>query len=376
MAITDAYTAESIRVLTGLEAVRMRPGMYVGDTDSSAALHQLLWEVLGNALDEYVAGHARTITVAIDGHRITVEDDGRGIPAEAIEVVLTSLHAGTAKRPHRHLALDLHGIGVAVANALSSALEITVWRDGHEFVQRFAQGLPRAPFERVGGTSRRGTRIVFEPDFTILKRRPWDVAMIRERCRELAGIEPGLQITVDDNTYCYASLADYLRDGREVIEPLDASVIENDIGVRVAIAWHDGPSSIRTLINGSPSGGVHVAALHAAIGAVFARRFTKRLARANIERGMVVVLHVTLDNPRFANPTRDWLQNAEVGEAVRVVVERELARHFDEVPALLDSLLLSLEPKRAARAPVPARRSTARPRTRRRTPRARETRSS
>ena len=167
----------------------------------------------------------------------------------------------------------------------------------------------------------------------------WDARVIRERCREIAGIEPGLRISVDDDAFCDASLGAYLRDGRVGIEPLDVHVIENDVGVRAAIAWHAGRRSIRTLVNGSPSGGVLVDAFHEAVRAVFARRLGRRVAYDQIARGMLAILHVTLDDPRWRNPTREWLENPEVGAAVRTVIERELARHFDEVPAALAWLL-------------------------------------
>lgn len=370
---TGDYTAEAIVVLSARAGVRRRPGMYIGSVASSAGLHILLWEVVGNALDEYVAGHATTITIQIDGAHVTVQDDGRGIPGDAIERIFTLLHAGTAgKRPHRHLALDLHATGVSVTNFLSETFEVTSWREGRAHRQCFVKGEPRA-LERLGPAAGSGTRVTFAPDFSILTPQPWDVAMIRERCRELAGIEPGLRIALGGEAWCYGSLGDYLREGRDLVEPLDVGVVEREIGVRVALGWHAGPASIRTLVNGSPSGGVHEVALRDAVARVFARRLGRRVARASLERGMLAALHITLDAPQWNNPTRAWLTNPDVAAVVGSVVERELDRHFDEAPAVLDALLLRYE---ASATRGRARRSTARPRTRPRTPAARGTRSS
>ncbi len=174
------YFAESIEVLRGVDAVRKRPGMYVGGVDD-AAMHICLWEVIGNAFEESTAGHGDHIAITFDGMRVTVEDAGRGIPIDAmpsgisaLEAVLTTLHAGTGWRPdHVHLSPSLHGIGVVVTNALASELDVTVWRDGHAFHQHHARGKPLGPVERGEPTTRTGTRISFVPDATIFGDRAW-----------------------------------------------------------------------------------------------------------------------------------------------------------------------------------------------------------
>ncbi len=345
--------------------------MYVGDTTSASSMHHLLWEVLGNAIDEHLAGFAKHIRIDIADHRVTIQDDGRGIAIEALELVFTSMHAGMAhNHPHVHLSPRLWGIGVAPVCALSSELEVTVWRDGHEHYQHFACGEPLGPPERRGTSARTGTRISFVPDFTILASHEWDAPMIEDRCRHFAALLPGLGMTIDGTTYRYDhGLVALLREGRELVEPFHIRTTHEGIEIDVAIAWHAGPSSIKGFVNCSPStDGVHRAAMRTAAHAVIARRFSGRITRARIERHMLAVVHVMLADPRFGNSTRDWLQNPEVAVAVRSIVERELERHFDEAPAALDALLLLLQPRsrpatRSDRsAPCPTRSARARSR--------------
>jgi DNA gyrase subunit B len=223
---------------------------------------------------------------------------------------------------------------------------VTVWRDGHEHRQRFACGKPLGPPEHRGTSARTGTRVSFIPDFAILTAHGWDAPMIDDRCRHFAALLPGLSIAVDGTTYRYDDgLVALLREGRDLVEPFHVHTAHDGVDIDVAIAWHAGPPSIKGFVNCSPSiDGVHRAAMRTATHAVVARRFRRgRIARSRIERNMLAVVHVMLADPRFGSPTREWLQNPEVGEAVRTVVERELARHFDEAPAALDSLLVQLQ---------------------------------
>ena len=372
--VTTAYTAEQIQVLTGVEAIRKRPGMYVGDV-GQAGMHACLWEVIGNAFDESIAGHGCQIDIAFAGSRVTVEDRGRGIPVEAIERVLTTLHAGGAwRRDHVHLSPSLHGIGVVVACALASELEVTVWRDGHEYVQRFERGEPAGPVVRLGTTSRSGTRVSFVPDVTIFGDQSWDVAAVSSRCRTLAALWPNLAVSVDDETFCYGSLADLLAEvaGRDLIDPLVVRFDRDDIIVQLGLAWtRDRTSSLEVLVNSSPcSQGTHVEGLHAALFEVLGPHLslTPRRFRSRITRGLVAVLSVHLHHPSFGNPTRDWLRNPEVGALVHEVVTAALQRHLAEVPALLDALLLDLAPRvrvrldgRGSEAPVRTRLRRRRP---------------
>jgi DNA gyrase subunit B len=348
MATVDSYSAESIQVLSGMQAVRKRPGMYVGDVTDGSGMHAILWEVMSNAIDEHVAGHAKHLHITFEGARVTIEDDGRSIPPEALELVLTTLHAGTRWRSgHAHLSRGMHGVGVSVTCALARELEATVWRDGHEHVQRFERGEAITPLEHRGSTTRSGLRISFVPDFSIFTERPWDVAMIAARCHTLAGLLPGVTISVGDHTWRYDSLVEYVehRAGCDVIDPFVLHTRSEGVAIDLALAWTRGDATaFDALVNCSPCGtGVHVDALRAALYQVLAPRFpnlARRTFDRRLARGLVGVMHLQLDHPRFGNPTRDWLRNPEVGAVVREVVTREFARHLDEVPALVDVLVL------------------------------------
>lgn len=345
MATPTEYTAESIQVLSSMQAVRKRPGMYVGDVESGAGMHVALWEVISNAVEAHLAGHASHVRVTFDGLRVIVEDDGLGIPPEWIERVLTTLHAGTGwRREHVHLTAGMHGVGIAVTNGLAAELEVTVWRDGFEYVQRFARGEPETGVERRASTARQGMRIAYTPDLTIFTAHPWNRHEVATRLRTLAGALPGLTITVDDETWRYDNLVAYVeeRAGCEVIDPFTFEARVDDIQLELALAWRCSTSSFEALVNCSPClGGVHVAALFDALRSVLAPRIP-HLTRRRLERGLVGVLHVRLDDPRFGTPSREWLQNPEVAQVIRDVTARELARYIDETPAFVDALVLDL----------------------------------
>lgn len=369
MAVTGTYTAADIQVLTGIQPVRKRPGMYIGGVGADG-LHHMFLEVLGNAVDEHLRGFARNIHIAIDGHQISVEDDGRGIPPAAIEQLMTTLHAGTAAQPHVHLRAGLCGVGIAVVNALSSELEAVVWCNGNEHVQRFAFGEAVEPHAIRGKTTRTGTRITFTPDFSIMEKHAWDVERIQTRCRQLAALTPPLAIAVDKESYRYVGLVEYVTElaACDVIEPFHCRAEQDGVRVDIAIA-RGRRGRCECYVNCSPcTEGVHVDALRAALRTVCSARLPGvRMSR--LDRRLVVVLHVQLDHPRFGQPTRSWLENPEAGAIVREVVERELARHFDENPALLDQMLLDLQrPTRSGRSAPSPKRSA---RGRSRTPRAR-----
>ncbi len=331
--MADDYTAESIQVLTALQAVRKRPGMYIGDTNDGTGMRNLLWAVIAKAIDEHLRGVADRVTVRFDDEWVTVEDNGPGMPIESVETLMTVWNNQTSLHLSRYAMLFL-------ATALSRELELTIERRGRRWVQRYARGGTVGAFEDRGPTTTSGTRFRFAPDFTIFTRRRWKIDETKQRCRELAALLPGLQLAVDDEAYRYASMTDHLRhlaQRDDLLEPLHVRTTHDGIGIELALAWAD-RGAMHGFVNHFPTPkGAHVDGLRAGVRAMLERRLGRKARR--VGDGMLAMVHVTLDDPRFDSQTKDRLRNEEVGEAVRIVVERELARHFEDVPALLDSIL-------------------------------------
>jgi DNA gyrase subunit B len=358
MATTSHYEALDIHVLPGTEGVRKRPGMYVGDVDNGDGLHHLLWEVVGNAIDEHLAtnldGYVR---ITLDDDRAIVEDNGRGMRADpandhvsSIEHIMTTLHHGSAKRPHTHLGPSLHGTGLAPVCALSSELVVEVWRDGRALVQRFARGAAVTLLEELGPTHRTGTRISFVPDFTIFTARRWNRALIARRGRQLAALVPRVTVIVDDEAYRYPDgPVDHVRwvAPDNVGAPFHVRAVHDGIAVDGALTWaRRGAGTVEAFVNCSPCArGMHVEGLFAALEAVFGRRVGAARSssfRSRIRRGLVAFVNATLEDPRFRGPTREWLDNPEVASAVRGVVEPALTAHLARDPALLDAVLIRI----------------------------------
>jgi DNA gyrase/topoisomerase IV subunit B len=321
----------------GFALVRSCPEYFIRDIRDKSTIHDLLFGLLGVAIDEHLRGFVRRIRIAIDGDTATIEDDGRGIPIDAFTFVLTQLsHRAHEVMPH--LPPALIDMIIPVTNALSSAFEVTVWRDGHEHVRAFRRGEPAPPVQTRCATTRTGTRFVFTPDFTFLARHSWDLIAISQRCRAFAGLLRGLVIELNGDTYRYDSIVDCVRDlaACDVIEPFTVDTHENGIGIELALAWGTHAVMQAFVDHERVDAGVHVDALRAAIRAVLERR---NVATDRLEQHVVAVLHVSVGDDRFRyTPT-----NPTVGEAVRNVVERELERHLEAVPALLDRILIDLE---------------------------------
>jgi DNA gyrase subunit B len=340
-----AYSGDEIRVLTLAEAVRKRPGMYFGGTDQ-AAMHHLLWEVIGNAIDEHRRGHGTTVRVTFDFDAVTIEDDGRGIPVEPsqndptvsqLEHVMTTMHRGSGfSREHVHLTSSLSGVGVAVVNAACERFDVEVWHAGRHHAQSYARGIPLGPPRDLGASSRTGTRVRFVPDATIFDG-TWDRAGVAARLRELAAMAPGLALVCDGEVYCcHDGLADrvrYLARDRTLPQrPIELRAIDKGVAVTAALAWTDDDRAVTEAYVGmAHARGTHLIGFVRGMFGAFARvepglAKVDRLAfREVIERGLVAVVHVQLHDPRFGSPSRSWLTNPEVATVVAAAVRSQLA---------------------------------------------------
>jgi len=359
----DEYDGSAITVLRGLEAVRRRPGMYIGDTEDGSAMHHMLWEVVGNGVGQHLAGHASYLRVAFhDDGAVSVEDDGEGIPVASrshdravtiLETVMTQLASGSRFAPV-DIADRLWGPGLAVVNALSTRLVVEVCRDGRRHVQEYAAGEALGPVRDLGATDRRGTRITFTPDFSILRRRPWDRALVARRLRELAALSPRLTTILDDSAFrCPAGLADlvrFLARGQPPLhdEPVRICGARGEVGVEAVLLWTGGTRTrVRGFVGRAPvRRGTHLDGLADGLFHAFVALDPARFALVNrpafrevLRPGLVAAVHVRLAHPRFESPPRDDLENREVLTAVASVVEKQLSARLRADCRLREALL-------------------------------------
>ncbi|NLJ81102.1 MAG: DNA topoisomerase (ATP-hydrolyzing) subunit B [Firmicutes bacterium] len=366
--ITSSYTAEQIQVLEGLEAVRRRPGMYIGNTGLSG-LHHLFVEVVDNAIDEAMAGYCDQIKVDVyeDGS-LSVEDNGSGIPVEThtktgistLETVLTLLHAGGKfgqEGAHYKVSGGLHGVGVAVVNALSEWLEAHVWYNGHHYTQRYERGAATGELKNLGAAQKSGTMIHFRPDRSVFNKVEFQAETIIYRLRELAFLNQGLAIFFKDHRtkrrhyFLYKggiiSYVDYLNRNKTVItkNPIYFSTKKEDIEVEVAIQYNDSYSemtlSFANNIN-TEEGGTHLIGFRSALTRTvndYARRknFLKNtdenLAGDDIREGCTALISVRVPDPQFEGQTKTKLGNSEVRGLVESIVGEELSAFLEENPA-------------------------------------------
>ena len=391
------YDAGSIRVLKGLEAVRLRPGMYIGDTDDGSGLHHLIYEVVDNSVDEALAGHATRIVVTLgkDGS-CTVEDDGRGIPVDmhategrpAIELVFCDLHAGGKFDQNSYkVSGGLHGVGVSCVNALSQHLHCTVRRDGREYAIDFQAGIVSQPLRVLReGVEGRGTLVRFVPDFTIFSGViTFDRETVERRLRELAFLNPGLDITLaderdgkepvrlryDEGLAAYVPYLDRTRTAllKAPIHARGERVVEREgrkipIQVEVALQWNNGyDERVFGFTNNIPQneGGQHVAGFRAALTSVvkaFVERGSKSKAAVTAEdvrEGMTAVVSVKMPDPKFGSQTKAKLVSSEAASPVNQVVSEALATWLEENPA--EAKIVSDKIERAASAREAARKA-------------------
>jgi len=379
------YTAGQIQVLKGLEAVRKRPGMYIGST-SSRGLHHLVYEVVDNSIDEAMAGYCSEIVVKITKENgITVRDDGRGIPTDihpveklpGVELALTTLHAGGKfDKDSYKVSGGLHGVGVSVVNALSTWLEVTVERDGEVHHQRFERGIKTKELEVVGTTKNTGTFVAFQPDPEIFTETVYSYEILSNRLRELAFLNKGVKITLEDErdgereTYEYeGGLAQYVTYLRGSRKPLHERVVyfeaeKEEAEIECAMQYDEGFSeNTHTFVNNinTHEGGTHLTGFKAALTRTindYARRnniFKKdeSLSGDDVREGLTCVLSVRVMEPQFEGQTKTKLGNSEVRGAVETAVNEQLQTFLDENPkaakAIIEKSLQAARAREAAR---------------------------
>lgn len=342
------YDMRSIEVLEGLEPVRRRPGMYVGDTHDGSGLHHLLWERVGNVIDLHLARRAAHLRVDLGGGWVEVEDDGPGFPIgvhprsgkSAVEVIMTTLYCGAAWDDDRTgYYSGLLGVGLAVVNALSEELEIETRREGRLYRQCYRRSLPLGPLEDAGPSARTGTRLRFRPDPTIFSRTDLDASLVRERLHELAYLNPALTVHFGGEGFrerlglqgWIASLARARGAGRE--HPVVTVAGEHeDVQVEVALTWAGrGPAVVHSFVcQNRTREGAHLKGLRAGLRqGLFDPGIRPGVARELLADGLLAAIHVGLHHPRFDAPTRDRLRSPEAHRAVRILVRdrlRELRR--------------------------------------------------
>ena len=387
-----SYGADSIKVLKGLDAVRKRPGMYIGDTDDGTGLHHMVFEVIDNSIDEALAGYCKNIVVTINSdNTCTVEDDGRGIPVDmhksekmsAAEVIMTQLHAG-GKFDHDSYKVSggLHGVGVSVVNALSEKLELRIFREGKEYEINFKNGDSLKPLKKIGNTKKKGTKITFLPSKEIFSSIKFSSSILEKRIRELAFLNKGVSISLVDNVSKKPKEYIHKYDGgiiefvkyinnkkprlvnkneKEVFKkPIYVTSSKNNIIVECSIEWNAGYSEeVMPFTNNIPQkdGGTHLLGFRSALTRIINKYLNDRSNKKNkitlsgedIKEGLTAVLSIKMQDPKFSSQTKDKLVSSEIRHIVENIIGEKVSTWFDQNPSVVKTVLEKISQAAMAR---------------------------
>ena len=380
------YQADSIKVLKGLEAVRKRPGMYIGDTDDGTGLHHMVYEVVDNSIDEALAGYCRNIIVDINNDgSITVKDDGRGIPVDihrgekksAAEVIMTQLHAG-GKFDHESYKVSggLHGVGVSVVNALSEKLDLFIERDGKKHHIEFKNGDAKNPLKVIGKSKITGTKINFLPSKEIFSSTKFSFSILQKRMRELAFLNKGIKISLNDLTQKkiksvnfkfdggIIEFVEYLDEKREKLKnkndndlfkkPIYIEGIKNNIDIQCSLKWNAGYNEdVYPYTNNiyQKDGGTHILGFRTALTRVINKYASEQnllkknkvsLSGDDVKEGLTCVLSVKIPDPKFSSQTKDKLVSSEVRNIVETIISEKLSIWFDQNPSISKIILTKI----------------------------------
>ena len=382
----SSYQADSIKVLKGLEAVRKRPGMYIGDTDDGTGLHHMIYEVVDNSIDEALAGYCKNIEIDINSNStVTVRDDGRGIPVDmhkgekksAAEVIMTQLHAG-GKFDHDSYKVSggLHGVGVSVVNALSEKLELEIDRDGKKYFIEFENGKAKYPLKEKGKSKKTGTQITFLPSKEIFSNTKFSSNIIQKKMRELAFLNKGIKIVINDLTLKKAKrfefkfdgglieFVDYLDEKREKLKnkngndlfkkPIFIEGKKENIEIECSLKWNGSYSEdIYSFTNNifQKDGGTHLLGFRSSLTRVINKYATENnlikknkvsISGDDIKEGLTCVLSIKIPDPKFSSQTKDKLVSSEVRPIVESIVNEKLSIWFDQNPSIAKIILAKI----------------------------------